>query len=305
MSFKKNIIPMTFAILLHVGLVVLLLWNFAFKPEKQDNKFVDSPVKARLVTAPETPKKNATNLKKQQQRQKELEEAKKRLEQKKLEEKKLEEEKQAEQKQQELDKQKAEQEKKLAEQKKLEQQKEEQQKIDQKRKAEAEKKRLAEEAEKKRKADIERKKKEAEAKKKAEAERKRKEAEHKKREEAERKRKELEALEASLDDELFEADKGAVRQTQIMSEVSKIQRAIRAKIIRNWDMPSFEGLCVMRISMGPGGIVLNSESVEGDFEYCESAKVAINRAAPLPSSDDPEVMAELKNLRMTFDPSQK
>ncbi len=287
---------MTLAVLLHLVLIALLLWNFAFKPDEQDKQFVDSPVKARLVTAPETPKKDASSLKKRQQKQKELEEAKKLLEQKKLEEQK---QKEIEQQQLEAEK-KLQQDKKLAEEKKLDDERKaaEQKKLEQQKKAEAEKKRLAEEAEKKRKAEAEKKRKaEAERKKKAEAERKRKEAE--------RKRKELEALEESLDDELFEAAKGEVRQTQIMSEVSKIQRAIRAKIIRNWDEPVFEGSCIMRITMGPGGIVLNIEAVDGGLEYCESAETAISRSAPLPSSDDPQVMAELKSLRMTFDPSQK
>ncbi|MRX27330.1 cell envelope integrity protein TolA [Kangiella sp. HZ709] len=299
--------PMTLAVLLHLVLIALLLWNFAFKPDEQDKQFVDSPVKARLVTAPETPKKDASSLKKRQQKQKELEEAKKLLEQRKLlEQKKLEEQKQKEIEQQQSEaEKKLQQDKKLAEEKKLQQKKlederkaAEQKKLEQQKKAEAEKKRLAEEAEKKRKADVEKKRKaEAERKKKAEAERKRKEAE--------RKRKELEALEESLDDELFEAAKGEVRQTQIMSEVSKIQRAIRAKIIRNWDEPVFEGSCIMRITMGPGGIVLNIEAIDGGLDYCESAETAISRSAPLPSSDDPQVMAELKSLRMTFDPSQK
>ncbi len=287
---------MTLAVLLHLVLIALLLWNFAFKPDEQDKQFVDSPVKARLVTAPETPKKDASSLKKRQQKQKELEEAKKLLEQKKLEEQK---QKEIEQQQLEAEK-KLQQDKKLAEEKKLDDERKaaEQKKLEQQKKAEAEKKRLTEEAEKKRKAEAEKKRKaEAERKKKAEAERKRKEAE--------RKRKELEALEESLDDELFEAAKGEVRQTQIMSEVSKIQRAIRAKIIRNWDEPVFEGSCIMRITMGPGGIVLNIEAVDGGLEYCESAETAISRSAPLPSSDDPQVMAELKSLRMTFDPSQK
>lgn len=299
---------MILAILLHVGLIALLLWNFAFQPEEQPKQFVDSPVKARLVTAPETPKKDATSLKKRQQKQRELEEAKKKLEEKRLEEKKLEEQKLLEQ--EKLQQEKLEQEKieneKLAQQKKqeLEKKQAEQKKLEQQKKAEAEKKRLAEierkkvEAEKKKKAEAERKRKEAEKKKKAEAERKKREA-------AEKKRKELEALEASLDDELFEADKGEVRQTQIMSEVSKIQRAIRAKIIRNWDEPSYAGICVMRINMGPGGIVLNMELLDGELDYCETAEAAVNRSAPLPSSDDPAVMAELKSFKMTFDPSQK
>ncbi|WP_251357910.1 cell envelope integrity protein TolA [Kangiella sp. TOML190] len=300
MPYKKNIVPVALAILLHVGLIGLLLWNFAFSPDETNKQFVDSPVKARLVTAPEIPKKDATSLKKKQQRQKELDETKKKLEQQKLEEQKQKELEQERLKQQKLEQEQAE---KLKQQK-LKQEQLEQKKLEQQKKAEAEKKRKAE-AEKKRKAEAERKKKEAEKKKKAEAERKRKEAERKKREEAERKRKELEALEASLDDELFEADKGAVRQSQIMSEVEKLRNAIGAKVRRNWNMPSGDGNCVINFTIGPGGILLGIKSTDGDLDYCDTGTTAIRKSAPFPVSDDPQVMAVLKDATIKFDPSFK
>ena len=309
MSNKENIVPIVLAVLIHVVLLALLLWGFVFKSDENTNKqFVDSPVQAKLVTAPEIPKKNASSLKKRQQ--KEIDDAKKAIEQDKAEKQKLAEEIKAKEnkaqeqaaelekqkeldKQKEIDKTKALEDKKIADKKLADKKKLEQQEKD---KAAAEKKRLADE--KKKKA-------EAEKKRLADIKRKKDEAAKKKKKEAARKLKELEDQMASLDDELFEADKGDVRQTQIMSEVDKIQRAIRAKIIRNWDKPGYEGVCIIRINMGPGGLVLNAQSLEGDDGYCESGETAIKRASPLPSSDDPEVMLVLKTFTMKFDPAAK
>ncbi len=295
MSYKKNIVPITLAVLLHLAIIAALLWNFAFVHDDSKKQFVDAPVKARLVTAPETPKKDASSLKKRQQKQRELEEAKKKLEQKKLEEQRQQEqEKLEQQKQLEREKQ-LEQERKVAEQKKLDEQK----------KAEVKKKRLAEEAEKKRKAEQERQKKEAEKKRLAEEKRKKAEAARKKREAEARKRRELEEQLANLDDELFEADKGDVRQSQVMNEVEKIKAAIGAKIRRNWFKPGSEGSCSVAIQMGPGGVLLGTSDNGGDFDYCESGILAIQKSAPFPSSDDPEVMQQLKDITITFDPSFK
>lgn len=318
MSQKKNILLFGLSILLHVALVVALIWNYAAKPEKTDNKFVDAPVQARLVTAPERSKKDATSLKKKNlQRQKELEKIKRerelkkqkeqQLEQQKQEQEKLEKaekEKQEKQEKENLEKAKKEQEqqkKKAEEQAKLKKQKEKEAAEKKKREALEKKKREAEA----KKKEAERKKKEAEAKKKEEIKRKKAAEEKKKREEAARKAKELADLEASLEDELFNADKGAVRQSQIMSEVDKLKAAIRTKVMRNWYIPDVAGVCKVSITIGPGGVLLDAKDNGGDVDYCDSGKLAIQKAAPLPSSDDPAVMKALKKITITFDPTAK
>lgn len=295
---NNKVVPFAIAIIGHAALIGLLLWNFEFDKTATKHKYVDAPVTAKLVTTPEKSKKDAQSLKRKQQeaekrkieRQKEAkrQEALKQQEIKQQEQKKQQDDKkaleeQAIQRKQQQDKEKQ----RIA--KELEQKKK-QQEIDRKKKAEADKKRQA---------DLEKKKKlEAEKKRKAEAERKRKEAERKK-------QQEIADMEASLDDELFEADLGDVRQTQVMSEVAKLQAAIRSKIIRNWNEPQHEGLCVIRIQMGPGGVVLSTESIEGDANYCDTGVQAIQRSSPLPSSEDPEVMSQLRSFTIRFDPSQK
>lgn len=90
-----------------------------------------------------------------------------------------------------------------------------------------------------------------------------------------------------------------------MSEVEKLTALITAKIKRNWYPPKTSGACSIKISMGPGGVVLQTEALGGDYDYCETGKTAITRSSPLPASDDPEVMKELREMTIVFDPSFK
>ncbi len=295
MSDKKNIVPIVLSIAVHVIVIGLLLFNFAWDDEVDvKHEYVDAPINAQLVTAPERPKPEANAIKKQQEAEKKRkeEERKKQLE-KEQEQKRLEAEKQRQ------EQAKLEQEK----QQKLEEEKQKQLALEQQKKLEEEKKQK--ELEEKQRQEAEEKKRlEEEKRKKEEAERKRKEAE------AERKRKEeelrkLEEEMAAMDDEFFEAQRDTVRQGQIMSEVEKLTALITAKIKRNWYPPKAPGACSIRISMGPGGVVLQTEALGGDYDYCETGKAAITRSSPLPSSDDPEVMNELREMTIVFDPSFK
>lgn len=302
MSDKKNIVPIVLSIAVHVIVIGLLLFNFAWDDEVDvKHEYVDAPINAQLVTAPERPKPDANAIKKQQEAEKKRkeEERKKQLE-KEQEQKRLEAEKQR-QKQEKLEKEK---------QQKLEEEKQKQLALEQQKKLEEEKKQKELE-EKQRKEAEEKKRLEEEKRKKEEAERKRKEEEERKRKEAEAERKrqeELKKLEdemAALDDEFFEAQRDTVRQGQIMSEVEKLTALITAKIKRNWYPPKVAGACSIRISMGPGGVVLQTEALGGDYDYCETGKAAITRSSPLPSSDDPEVMNQLREMTIVFDPSFK
>lgn len=302
MSEKKNIVPILLSIVVHVIVIGLLVFNFAWDDEVDvKHEYVDAPINAKIVTAKELPKPDANAIKKQQQAEKRrLEEERKKQLAKEQEQKRLEAEKQR-QEQEKLEQQKQEQleqekQKKLAaeQQKKLEEEKKQKELEEQQRKAAEEQKRLEEER---------RKKEEAERKRKEEEERKRKEAE------AERKRQEelkkLEEEMAALDDEFFEAQRDTVRRGQIMSEVEKLTALITAKIKRNWYPPKTPGACSIKISMGPGGVVLQTEALGGDYDYCETGKTAITRSSPLPASDDPEVMQELREMTIVFDPSFK
>ncbi|HEY9030859.1 MAG TPA: cell envelope integrity protein TolA [Kangiella sp.] len=295
MSEKKNIVPIILSIAVHVIVIGLLVFNFAWDDEVDvKHEYVDAPINAKIVTAKELPKPDANAIKKQQEAEKKrLEEERKKQLAKEQEQKRLEVEKQR-QEQKKLEQQKQEQleqEKKKAlaveQQKKLEEEKKQKELEEQQRKEAEEKKRLEEEQRKK-----------------AEAERKRKEAEA----EQKRKEEELRKLEeemAAMDNEFFEAQRDTVRRGQIMSEVEKLTALITAKIKRNWYPPKTAGACSIKISMGPGGVVLQTEALGGDYDYCETGKTAITRSSPLPASDDPEVMNELREMTIVFDPSFK
>lgn len=295
MSDKKNIVPIILSIVVHVIVIGLLVFNFAWDDEVDvKHEYVDAPINAKIVTAKELPKPDANAIKKQQEAEKKrLEEERKKQLAKEQEQKRIEAEKQRQQ-QEKLEQEKQEQleqekKKKLAaeQQKKLEEEKKQKELEEQRQKEAEEKKRLEEEQRKK-----------------AEAERKRKEAEA----EQKRKEEELRKLEeemAAMDDEFFEAQRDTVRRGQIMSEVEKLTALITAKIKRNWYPPKAPGACSIRISMGPGGVVLQTEALGGDYDYCETGEAAITRSSPLPSSDDPEVMKELREMTIVFDPSFK
>jgi len=294
-SEKKNIVPIILSVAVHVIVIGLLLFNFAWDDEVDvKHEYVDAPINAKIVTAKELPKPDANAIKKQQEAEKKrLEEERKKQLAKEQEQKRLEAEKQR--KQQE----KIEQEK----QQKLEQEKQKQLAAEKQKKLEEEKKK--EELEEKQRLEEEKRKKaEAERKRKEEAERKRKEAEAEKKRKEEELRK-LEEEMAAMDDEFFEAQRDTVRRGQIMSEVEKLTALITAKIKRNWYPPKTSGACSIKISMGPGGVVLQTEALGGDYDYCETGKTAITRSSPLPASDDPEVMKELREMTIVFDPSFK
>lgn len=299
MSDKKNIVPITLSIAVHVIVIGLLLFNFAWDDEVDvKHEYVDAPINAKIVTAKELPKPDANAIKKQQEAEKKrLEEQRKKQLEKEQEQKRLEAEKQRQQ-QEKLEQQKLEEEKKkqlvAEEQKKLEEAKKQKELEEQQKEAE-EKKRLEEEK---------RKKAEAERKRKEEEERKRKEAEAEKKRKEEELRK-LEEEMAAMDNEFFEAQRDTVRRGQIMSEVEKLTALITTKIKRNWYPPKTSGACSIKISMGPGGVVLQTEALGGDYDYCETGKTAITRSSPLPASDDPEVMKELREMTIVFDPSFK
>ncbi|WP_235727533.1 cell envelope integrity protein TolA [Kangiella shandongensis] len=305
MSNKKNILPIVISIVLHLALIMVLIWKFIWQPNIPEHKYVDAPIQARIAQAPKNnpppPKVDKAKLEQErlEKQRKEQERLKKLQREKELAEQKAREKAEAERKAKEQAE--LERKKKLA----LEKKKEE----ERKKKEEAERKRLEEE--KRKKAEAERKRKEEEARKKklaeekrkkAEAERKRKEEEERKRqEELERLQKELEAQES----EFYDAMEGDVKKAQALTELEELKVRIRDKLARLWNMPSTPGSCTITIKTAPGGVVLDTIVVGGDEAYCQTGISAINRAAPLPYSENPEVIKELRSIRFTFDPTLK
>ena len=287
MSDKKKTLPIILSVVLHLALIGAIVWKFIWEPNIPEHKYVDAPIQARIAQAPKTnpPPPSANEQKKREEKQREEERLKKqqqekeRLEklkrEKELAEQKAKEEAAAEQRAKEQAE--LERKKKLALEKKLEEEK--------RKKEEAEKKRLAEEK---------RKKEEAERKKREEAERKRQE-------EIERLQKEL----AAEDGEFFDAMEGDVKKAQALTELEKLKAQIRSKLVRLWNKPSVPGSCTITIKTAPGGVVLDTIIVGGDDVYCQTGIAAINRASPLPYSDNPDVIEELRTITFTFDPSLK
>ncbi len=194
------------------------------------------------------------------------------------------------------------------------------------RQADAEKERKVEEnkaadAKKKREVDdkARKKKKEADkkrsAKKKADKEKKRKKklADEKQKKEEARKKKlakeeaAQEVLEREMQQQMDDETEAlnAAKQQQVMTEVDKFKSLIQGKIKRNWLKPEASGYCVFRINLAPGGLVIGVAILEGDNQHCESGQRAIYKAEPLPVSEDPDVFAELRNIKLTLRGAKK
>lgn len=281
------------SLIAHVVMIALLAFNFQF-----------SKVEVNQSASSNAKKINAKSV-----NAKNVEQLVKKLKQKDIDKKNKELERLRKIKQQEEQTRK----KRIAEEKKLEETKRKQVESERKRKqeekkaADAKKKRIADDkARKKKIAEDKKKKLEQEKKAKAEAERKRKQklAEEKKRKEEEaRKKKEAEekaaqeAMEREMDRQMAaEAAELAEASRQIvMSEVEKYRALIVSQIKRNWIEPETGGSCNFKMSLAPGGLVLNVQAVAGDNQHCETGLRAIYKAEPLPVSSDPDVFAELKN----------
>ena len=286
MSDKKKTLPIILSVVLHLALIAAIIWKFIWEPNIPEHKYVDAPIQARIAQAPKTNPPPAKSEPSKAEQQKREEERLKKQQQEKERLEKLEREKKvAEQKAQE----KAEAEKRAKEQAELERKK----KLALEKKLEEEK-REKEEAEKKRLAEEKRKKEEAERKKREEAERKRKEEEQRL----------LDEL-AAQEGEFFDAMEGDVKKAQALTELEKLKAQIRSKLVRLWNKPSVQGSCTITIKTAPGGVVLDTIIVGGDDIYCQTGIAAINRASPLQYSENPDVIAELRTITFTFDPSLK
>jgi colicin import membrane protein len=151
---------------------------------------------------------------------------------------------------------------------------------DKKRKKTADDKKLKDDAEKKRKAD-------AEKKRKTDAEKLRKQQL-----ENERQAK-------------ITAELNAVRQRQVLSEQQKYIGLIKGKISRYWITPNQNEVCILKIRLGPGGIVLDVKVKSGIAAVCRSAMAAVYKSDPLPVSKESDVFKKFRNFELVLDPQDK
>jgi colicin import membrane protein len=316
----ENIIAGSYAVALHIVLVVLLFIGFG-----SETKQVIAPAAVDIVQATVLDEQQVlddiSDRKARLEAQKEEENARieaikqQEIEQKAAKEKaELEREKEKlrveREKQRQLE---AEREKKKAEQKKKEE--------DAKQKVEAEKKRLAEEerlveekkaAELKKKKAVEEEKRKVEEAKKLKAEKERKEAEEKKRKEAEKKRLAEEARRKQEEaDRLLQESLAAEEQeredNRISGVVNQHMGMIRQRIKRYWSEPgnATQGMqCTLRVTLLPGGDVREVAVIKssGNAIFDRSAESAVYKAAPWPQPSDPKAAAALRDFTFVFRP---
>jgi colicin import membrane protein len=274
-ALRENPRAVTYAVLMHVGLLILLVFSLDWTP---DAIKPGSPkaIKAELVDMSQL---------------------------KAVEEKKL-----AEQRRIETEKRKLEQEEKNKVEEKSKAEQEEKKKVEEKRKAEQEVKQKAA-AEKQRKADAERNKKaEADKQRQADAERKKKaEQEAKKKAAAEKKRKQEAArqqeAERALQTQLAE-EQAQARAEHALSEYIPY---IQDKIQRSWLRPagSPPGLtCLIQVRLIPGGEVVSAKVIRssGDPLFDRSVETAVLKASPLPLPSDPGMFKYFREINFNFDP---
>jgi colicin import membrane protein len=288
-AIRENPRAVTYAVLMHVVLLVLLMIGLDWTP-KAIKPGVKTPIEAELVTtdqlkvieqrkAQEAAQKKAAADKAAAEKQAEAE-RKKQAEQAAQQKAEAEQKKQAEQAAQ----QKAEAEqKKQAEQ--AAQKKAEAERIAAEKKAAVEKKRKAEEA----------------ARKKAAAEKKRK-AEEAERKAAEARQREAEA---ALKAQLAAEEERARAQSALAEFIPYIQDRIQ----RNWLRPvgSPAGLsCLVKVKLIPGGDVVSVSVVRssGDSVFDRSVETAVLKASPLPLPDDAALFKHFREINFNFDPGR-
>jgi len=186
---------------------------------------------------------------------------------------------------------------------------------EEKQKAEAEKKRIADE---KKAAELKRQKEEQEAKRKADeaeklkVEKERKAAEEQKRKEAEQKRladaekRKKEEADRLLQDSLA-AEEREREERRIAGVVNQHMGMIRQRIKRYWSEPANapQGMqCTLRVSLLPDGDVKQVSIVKssGNAIFDRSAESAVYKAAPWPQPSDPKAAAALRDFQFIFRP---
>jgi colicin import membrane protein len=272
---RENPRAVLYAVLMHIGLLVLLVFSLDWTPKISRPAGQKVPIEATLID------------------QKQLDAV---AERKRAEERKAEE---------------AKRQRALEEKRKAEAEQKNKAEAERRRKAEVAAKQKAE-AERKRKAELAAKQKaEAEQKKKAEAERKRKaELAARQKAEAERKRKAEEAARAKAEAEMqaqLAAERAALEEARVQSVLGEYIAYIADKVERNWLRPpgSPAGLkCTVNVRLIPGGDVVSARVVQssGDAVFDDSAEKAVLKASPLPVPDDPSATKHFRDFNFVFKP---
>ena len=264
-ALRENPRAVTYAVLMHVGLLILLVFSLDWTP-KAIKPGSTKVIKAELVDMSQL---------------------------KAIEEKKL-----AEQRRIETEKRKVEQ----AEKKKAEAEKQRKVDAERKKKAEQEAKKKAE-VEKQHKADAERKKKaEAEKKRKAEQEAKKKAAADKKRkEEAARQQEAERALQAQLAEEQAQARAEHALSEYIPYIQNKIQRSWLRPA---GSPPGLTCLIQVKLIPGGEVVSAKVIRSSGDLLFDQSVETAVLKASPLPLPTDPGMFKYFREINFNFDPGR-
>jgi colicin import membrane protein len=282
-AVRENPRAVTYAVLMHVGLLILLVFSLDWTP-KSVKPGTTRPIQAELVDMSKV---------------REIE-AQKQAEQQRIEAEKR---KQAQEQQRKVEAEK---------QRKVEQEKKRKAEAEKQRKAEVERKRKAEQ-EVKRKAEAERKQKaEQAAKQKAAAERKKKaEQAAKQKAAAERKKKAAVAAEAARQREAEQALQAQLAeeaaQARAQSALSEFIPYIQEKVQNNWLRPtgSPPGLsCVIQVTLIPGGEVVGTRVVRssGNQLFDASVERAVQKASPLPLPADSALFKYFREINFKFVP---
>ena len=156
---------------------------------------------------------------------------------------------------------------------------------------------------KKEKAEIEKTQKEAEEKKaKTEAERKKQEELKKKQEEDKKRKQEEQRLQQELAEEQKQQE--AAQQSRDQKLLQNIYGSIYRQVVGNFNKSGLqEGLeCVLSVRLIPGGEVISVTITKssGDDIFDQRARVAVQKASPLPVPEDVATFERLKLRHMVF-----
>jgi colicin import membrane protein len=279
-ALRENPRAVTYAVLMHVGLLMLLVFSLDWTP-KSVKPGTTKPIQAELV--------DMSKLREIEARKKAEQAAKEKAAKEKAAKEKAAKKKAAREK---AAKEKAAKEKAAKEKAAKEKAAKEKAAKEKAAKEKAAKEKAAKEKAAKEKAAKEKAAKEKAAKEKAEQDARRKA-------EAARQREAEQALQAQLAEE--------AAQARAQSALSEFIPYIQEKVQNNWLRPlgSPPGLsCVVQVKLIPGGEVVGTRVVRssGNRLFDESVERAVQKASPLPLPDDPALFKYFREINFKFVP---
>jgi colicin import membrane protein len=294
-ALRENPRAVTYAVLMHVGLLMLLVFSLDWTP-KSVKPGTTKPIQAELVDMSKLREIEARKKAEQAAKEKAAKEkaAKEKAAKEKAAKEKAAKEKAAKKKaaREKAAKEKAAKEKAAKEKAAKEKAAKEKAAKEKAAKEKAAKEKAAKEKAAKEKAAKEKAAKEKAAKEKAEQDARRKA-------EAARQREAEQALQAQLAEE--------AAQARAQSALSEFIPYIQEKVQNNWLRPlgSPPGLsCVVQVKLIPGGEVVGTRVVRssGNRLFDESVERAVQKASPLPLPDDPALFKYFREINFKFVP---